>query len=279
MLEVIAIGAASVVAALVVIGWPSDARAQLVRPEPEPNWLDETGVRFGMVAAGLVDSGQRRPFVYADFGIRMKDDDFYVDAKLGALPAGLDYGIRTFQAEVLDSDPPFSFIEALNDPLQYGAHLEAVSLRLGKTWTYYPFLADTPIDEAPSPLRFSVGPAFIAELVFFDLPLLNADPDDFDGPDVQGANDPIVVGAGGFVSLGGTAPNVSYDVAFVFAQDVYTYDDYVPLSGQALALDTEVIVALAEGVGIYNRFRISTYTHVDAFIVTMAGNIGLYFGF
>ncbi len=265
--------------AAVVVLWSASASAQLVRPDPPHDWLDDTGARFGFVAAGLVDSGQRRPFVYFDFGIRMKDDDFYVDAKLGAIAAAFDYGMRALQESQLGADEPFSFIEAMNEPLQYGAHLEALSLRFGKTFTSYPFESETPPGEFPSPLRVSVGPTILAELVFFDLPLLNSDPEEFDGPDVSGANDPIVLGAGGFLALGGKAPGVSYDVAFVFAQDVFTWDDYAPLSGQVIGLDTEFVVELGNKVGVYNRFRISTYTHVDAFIVTMAGNIGLYFGF
>jgi len=259
--------------------WPGSASSQLIRPDPPPDWLDNTGARFGFVVAGLVDSGQQRPFVYIDFGLRMKDDDYYFDAKLGALAAGLDYGFRTIQAESFGMDPPFSFIETLNEPIQYGSHLEAISLRLGKTFTSYPFLSQTPPDEFPSPFRVSVGPAFLAELVFFDLPLLNSDPEEFDGPDVSGANDPVVLGAGGFVALGGKAPGVAYDVALVFAQDVFTWSDYAPLSGQILSIDTEIVVELSKDIGVYNRFRISTYTHVDALIVTMAGNIGLLFGF
>jgi hypothetical protein len=271
--------AAAALAVLATVAWPSTAHAQLVRPDPPEHWLDNTGARFGLVAAGLVDSGQQRPFVYVDFGFRMKDDDFYVDAKLGLLAGALDFGFRTLQAERLGADAPFSFIEALNQPLQYGSHLEAFSLRFGKTFTSYPFLAQTPVDEWPSPLRVSVGPAFIGELVFFDLPLANSDPAEFDGPDVSGANDPIVLGAGGFVSFGSKTSSVAYDVAIVFAQDIFTWDDYEPLSGQIISLDTEIAVELAENVGVYNRFRISTYTHVDALILTMAANIGLLFGF
>lgn len=234
-----------------------------------PAVRDTLGLRAGFLGSGLFDSGQGRPFVYLDTGLRYKAELFYIDLRLPALIGGLDYAQFLLQGAI-GVPRPFNLFEGLNEAVHYGAYLEAAHVKIGQTFTLYPWPTD--------PLRLTVGVFTLAELVFFDLPLANdIEAAGFDSIDVAGARDPFVVAPGGFVALGGDAPSSEYDIALGVGSDVYRNDNYEPASGLVLYADADVQIDVLEDLGIELRTRLSTYTHTKELVFALVTSFGVVF--
>lgn len=228
--------------------------------EREPT-RDSFAIRVGVLHSGLFDSNQGRPFFYLDTGLRYKADQYYVDLKLPAFVAGLDWASYQFQG-LLGVNEPFNLFEAANDPIQYAAYLEPAHLRLGQT--FY-----TPIG-----LRLSAGFFTLVDFVFFDLALFNRDPDEFTSIDAPNANDPFVLAPGGFFSVGTELPISEWDFAIGIGPDVYQNPDYVPANGVVIYGDLEVEIDPLQDIGAYIRTRFSTYTHTSKLVWTMIASYG-----
>lgn len=222
---------------------------------------DSFAIRVGAISSGLFDSNQGRPFFYLDTGLRYKTDRFYIDLKLPAFVAGLDWASFQLQG-LLGINEPFNLFEAANDPIQYAAYLEPAHVRLGQTW---------PLGDGS--YRISAGFFTLVDFVFFDLALFNRDPEEFsiDAPD---ANDPFVLAPGGFVSIGGDLPLSEWDFAIGVGPDVYQNEDYVPTNGVVIYGDIEVEIDPLRDIGAYIRTRLSTYTHTSKLVWTMIASYG-----
>lgn len=235
---------------------------------PEPiDLVDDLGWRVGFLNSGLFGSGQGRPFVYFDTGLRLKNDEIYVDIKTPLLAGAIDFLLYTLGEEAFGDETSFNFFETFNDPIHYGAFLEAAMLRLGATIPTHPFATE---DDKGSPLRFSFGLTGVADFVFFDLLLQDLDPEEFEDLDDPSANDPAVLAFGGFFAMGGDAPMSEYDFAMGVAYDVFTDDRYVENNGLVLYLDFEWVIGITDDVGAYVRSRLSTYTHISVEIPVTA---------
>lgn len=234
--------------------------------KPDPAVRDAFAIRLGFLSSWLFNSNQGRPFFYLDAGLRYKTDDYYVDLKLPAFVAGLDWVSNQVQG-LLGINQPFNLFEAANDPIHYAAFLEPGHLRLGQT-----FLTHLP---GGAPLRLTGGIFALVDFVFFDLALFNRDPEDFDDVSDPDANDPFVLAPGGFVAVGGDAPLSEWDLALGVGPDVYQDDNYVPNNGLVLFADLELEIDPLEDIGGYIRTRFSTYTHTSPVVFTMTFNFGV----
>lgn len=266
-----ALAHATVIATLLALAMPAQAEAP-IRHEldgftAEPDFVDDLGWRVGFLNSGLFGSGQGRPFIYFDTGLRLKNDEIYVDIKTPLIAGGIDFLLWTLATEAFGDDTAFNFFETFNEPIQYGAFLEAAMLRLGPTIPTYPFANQ---DGQGAPLRLSFGLTGLADFVFFDLLLQDLEPEEFEELDDPSANDPAVLAFGGFVSMGGDAPLSEYDFAIGVAYDVFTDDRYVENNGLVVYLDFEWVIGITDDVGAYIRTRFSTYTHISVEIPVTA---------
>jgi hypothetical protein len=247
-------------------GAPAVTPDPIPEPTPEPGVRDRFALRLGFFSSWLFDSNQGRPFFYLDAGLRYKTDAYYVDVKLPAFVAGIDW--LSFQTQdLLGVNEPFNLFEAANDPIHYGAFLEPGHIRLGQT-----FLTSFP---GGAPLRLTGGIFALLDFVFFDLALFNRDPDEFDDVADPDANDPFVAAPGGFLAVGGDAPLSEWDLALGIGPDVYQDDNYVPNNGLVIFGDLELEIDPLEEVGAYVRTRFSTYTHTSPLVFTMTFSFGV----
>jgi hypothetical protein len=259
---------ASAAAVLALLLATTNAHAQDDVPpleEPVPP-RDSLCLRVGVLNSGLFDSGQGRPFIYLDFGARYKADGFYVDIKLPAIVAGLDFGSHSIQ-RLIGIEKPFNLFEALNDPIHYAAYLEPGHARLGQTF-------DTTIGSPP--LQLSAGIFSLFDFAFFDLTRQKDEETSrsFDDIDDTDAIDPFIVAVGGFVAVGGQLPYTAWDLALGAGWDVYQNPVYAPASGAVIYLDLDIQVDPLKSVGGYFRWRLSTYTHMSPIPWTMALGYG-----
>jgi hypothetical protein len=235
---------------------------QIIPERPAPR--HSTALRIGVLNSGLFESGQGRPLIYFDFGFRLKSDEYYVDLKLPAFVAGLDFGLFEIQ-RLLGVRPPFNLFNALNNPVQY-AFMEPAHLRLGPTF---------PLAWGNPPLRASVGLFSLFDFVFFDLALIGiADGEDFEDLDSPEASDPFIIGVGGFAALGGDLPRAAWDVALGAGIDVYQQQNYQTTDGWILYTDFEVQIDATDQLGAYIRARLSTYTHTKPIVATLVLSYG-----
>lgn len=239
-----------------------EALPQLEEPRPP---RDSLAIRIGFVSSGLFSSGQGRPFFYLDTGLRYKSDQFYIDLKLPAFVAGLDWALYQLQ-EMLGVGTPFNLFEASNEPIHYGAYLEPAHLRLGQTFAIG--------DPDGAGLRLTGGVFMLADFVFFDLALFNRDPESFESIEDPEAHDPFVVAPGGFVAIGGDLPLTAWDFALGIGPDIYQDDAYVPAGGVVVYGDLEVQIDPLRDIGAYIRTRFSTYTHTSPVVWTMIASYG-----
>ncbi len=239
-----------------------DVPAEVVELPPR----DSFALKVGFLNSWLFDSNQGRPFIYLDFGLRLKTDEFYIDAKLPAIVAGLDFVVFHLQ-RAFGVRSPFNLFEALNQPIQYGAYLEPANLKLGQTFL---------LELGPTtPLRLTLGIFTLLDFVFFELALVQRAPEDFKTIDDPDANDPFVVGVGGFVSIGGNAPLSEWDLAIGTGPDIYQNPGYVTNRGFVIFGDLDLQIDPLRDVGAYIRARLSTYTHTQPIVWTMVLSYGV----
>lgn len=237
---------------------------EIPEPEPEHPPRDSFALKVGFLNSWLFDSNQGRPFIYLDFGFRLKTNEFYIDAKLPAIVAGLDFVSYRFQ-RLLGIASPFNLFEAVNKPIQYAAYLEPVNIKLGQTFVL----------GNKAPIRLTAGIFTLLDFVFFDLAQANQDPEEFKTIDDGNAEDPFVAAVGGFVSIGGDAPISEWDVAVGTGPDIYQNDGYVPNSGFVIFGDLDLQIDPLRDVGAYIRARLSTYTHTAPIVWTMTISYGV----
>lgn len=263
-----------VVAAICLVGsfvWQPPTTAQTypgavpeLTPKPPPR--DRFSLRLGFLHSALFNSNQGRPFFYLDTGLRYKTDQNYVDLKLPAFVAGIDF--LSFQLQtLLGFNEPFNLFEFANEPIQYAAYLEPAHIRLGQT-----FLTEFP---GGAPLRLTGGVFALTDFLFFQLALANQDPEEFDDIDDPSAIDPFVVAAGGFVAIGGDAPISEWDLALGIGPDVFQNNDYLPSSGIVIYTDLEVQIDPLDDIGAYIRTRVSTYTHTSPIVWSIITTYGV----
>ncbi|MBA2663140.1 MAG: hypothetical protein H0U74_12665 [Bradymonadaceae bacterium] len=237
----------------------------------DPNRIhDGLGWRMGLLAHGMVSSGQGRPFVYPDFGLRYKHGDFYVDLKAPFWFGLLDALQFIVQRELFDSADPRSVFEALN-PIEHLVYFEVGHLRLGQTFSFHVF--DDP-DEgvAGMPLRLSVGMMVLVEWAVVDSLLIDAI-ETFEDPSLH---DPLFLAPGAFVALGSDAPRTRYDLALGIGRDIFALDNYQATNSWIVSLDLDLQIALLPDLAAYFRARASTYTHViEPWIFTSAVSMGV----
>jgi hypothetical protein len=241
------------------------------REDPEP-LRDRLAWRSGVLGQGMLGSGQQRPLLYLSTGLRYKTDIVYFQLELPLLVGAVDAAQFLFQRDVFDSPSAFGLFTVLNSPYQY-AYIEPLHLRVGRTFTLYPFAEN---DDRGAPMRLSAGVAGIAELVIFDLPRFNGDIEDFDFENPE-LNDPVVIGPGAFFAIGGDIPLSEYDVALVVARDLVDFEGYTGTSGGWIfSLDVDYHVDITRLFGAFMRARVSTYTHVtDPVILTTSFSLGV----
>lgn len=242
------------------------AADDIPEPEPEIPPRDSLTLKVGFLNSWLFDSNQGRPFIYLDTGLRLKTDQFYIDLKLPAFVAGIDFVLYKLQG-LLGVNTPFNLFEAANQPIQYAAYLEPANLKLGQTFlTHFP---------GGAPLRLTAGIFTLLDFVFFELALSNRNPDDFENINDPNANDPFVVGVGGFVSVGGDAPLSEWDLAIGTGPDIYQDQSYVPNNGFVIFGDLDLEIDPLRDVGAYIRTRLSAYTHTSPVVWTMVVSYGV----
>ena len=234
--------------------------------QPDPDPRDTFSLRLGFLHSALFGSNQGRPFFYLDFGLRYKTDQHYIDVRAPAFVAGLDFLSFQFQG-LLGVQSPFNLFEAANDPIQYAAFLEPANVRLGQTYsTVFP---------GGEPLRLTGGIFMLVDFVFFQLALVNQDPEEFRDVNDPTATDPFVVAPGGFVAIGGDAPLSEWDFALGLGPDIYQDDNYVDANGFVIFGDLEVQIDPLDFMGAYIRTRVSTYTHAEKLVWTVVANYGV----
>ena len=242
------------------------AAQPIPEPTPEVPPRESLALKVGFLNSWLFDSNQGRPFIYFDFGLRLKTDEFYIDVKLPALVAGLDFVIYQIQS-LLGVASPFNLFEAINEPIQYAAYLEPANVKLGQT-----FLIDL---GGKRPLRLTAGIFTLFDFVFFELALAQRDPEEFQNVADANANDPFVVAVGGFASIGGDAPLTAWDLALGTGPDIYQDPGYVTNSGFVIFADLDLQIDPLRDVGAYLRTRLSTYTHTRSQVWTMVVSYGV----
>lgn len=235
-----------------------------VVPEVPPR--DTFSLRLGFLHSALFSSNQGRPFFYLDFGLRYKTDQHYIDLKAPAFIAGLDFLSYQLQS-LLGVNSPFNLFETANEPIQYAAFLEPAHVRLGQT-----FLTQWP---GGAPLRITGGIFTLFDFVFFNLALVNQDPEEFRDLNDPSAIDPYVLAPGGFIAIGGDAPISEWDFALGIGPDIFQDDAYVPANGLVIYGDLEVQIDPLDSLGAYIRTRVSTYTHPDKLVWTIIASYGV----
>lgn len=234
-------------------------------PPASPPPRDRFALRVGFLHSWLADSNQGRPFFYLDFGLRLKTATNYIDLKLPAFVAGLDYVSFSVQ-RLVGVARPFNLFEAANKPIQYGAFLEPAHLRLGQTFPLrFP---------AAAPLRLTAGIFTLFDFVFFDLVRAEEDPAEF-RPRAGNATDPYTLAVGGFVAMSGDLPLSEWDLALGVGPDIYQDDGFVPVTGFVIYGDLDVQIDPLADVGTYLRARVSTYTHVPMRVWTVVLTYGV----
>lgn len=235
-------------------------------PESPPR--DSFALKIGFLNSWLFDSNQGRPFIYLDLGLRLKTDQFYIDAKIPAVVAGLDFVLFQLQTLFGISDP-FNLFEAINQPIHYASYLEPGHLRLGQTFP-------TTIGKEDSPVRLTAGIFTLFDFVFFELALADREPDEeFENINDPSANDPFVIAVGGFVAVGSDLPYSEWDFAIGVGPDIYQDDSYTPNQGFVIYGDLDVQIDPLDDVGAYIRTRFSTYTHTSPLVFTMVVSYGV----
>lgn len=253
-------------AALCITFAASSVAAEIPPPEPEVPPRDSFALKVGFLHSWLFDSNQGRPFIYLDFGLRLKTDEFYIDVKLPALVAGIDFLLYQLQ-RLVGVNSPFNLFEAVNQPIHYAAFLEPANLRLGQTFV-------TRLG-GERPLKLTAGIFALFDFVFFDLALAQQDPEEFNDIADPNANDPFVVAVGGFVAIGSDLPYSEWDLALGVGPDIFQDDGYVPNSGLVIFADLDVQIDPLRNVGAYLRTRLSTYTHTSPIVWTMTLSYGV----
>ena len=248
------------------VGPPGEA---VIDPEDPPEVVikparESLALRVGFVNSGLFDSGQGRPFIYLDFGLRYKASGFYIDVKFPALVAGLDFASYQLQ-QLMGINKPFSLLEAFNDPIHYAAYLEPAHVRLGQTF-------DTALGNPP--LQLSAGIFSLFDFAFLDLTRRDDDRDTFEDIDDPSAIDPFFVVVGGFGAVGGKLPYTAWDLALGVGWDVYQNSNYEPAAGAVIYVDLDIQIDPLASIGGYFRWRLSTYTHLSPLPWTMALGYG-----
>lgn len=247
---------------------------KLLKPHIDKSPLDQSlGWRFGPTLNGFFGSQQGRPLVYPYIGWRYKTDGLYLDIHAPGVFGALDFLQNTLQKGIFND--PFNLFLTLNEAGQF-VFVEAAHVRVGPLYNLRLFKdADNP----GIPLTIAVGVVGIADWVIFDAVFLGRKFEDIDDLNDYISIDPIVIGAGGFVSMMWKSKHVTVDLALEVGRDfVDLASVYIPQSGWILSADLDVHINILQNMGMYFRTRPSIYTHLpEDNVYTMSLSTGVIF--
>ena len=209
---------------------------------------------------GMFSSSQGRPLIYPDLGARWRDDGVYLDLHLPALFGLLDAGQFFLRRDVLDTPSPSNLFQSVNEP-RHWVYAEIAHLRLGVSTAYTLFEDDDEGDTVP--LRLSLGGVGFANWAVLEAAGLAEALENGDAINELIESDPLIIGLGGFVAVGGVSGRAGWDVALELGRDMVEWDSYVPSTGWVIALDGDVGVEIFENFGMGIRARWAVLTHRD----------------
>ena len=235
--------------------------------------------RAGGMVSGLFSSDQPRPFAYLALGGRKKAGGVYVDVHLPVAVAATDGLLYLVQESVLEFEDSFSFLRALNGYSQFLA-VELLHLRVGTSTEIT--LGETP-EGGGSTLRLSAGVVGLADFVVVEasrveLFVSEEVEEDRDAFEALLTLDPLILGPGVFVALGGGRGQVTGDLAVEVARDMVDPTSYAPNPGWVFSVDGEAQVEVVENLGMFARARWSMLTQLtDPFVYIMVVSAGVAF--
>lgn len=206
------------------------------------------GLRLGFFGHGLFDTEEGAPFRFFDVGMRYKVGEYYFDLRAPVLALIVDGAWVLFKDFVLYQYDEL-WVERLNN-FNILNYWELAHAKMG-----YRFRS-APSEFWGEPRDISIGIFGTAELLFLETRRgLERDDDYFR----YGYDDPLIVGAGGFLAIGDTTPSFQYDVSLNLG---------VAVRGESVGMERQVYMAgldadfqyeIGYGAALYLRPRVNTY--------------------
>lgn len=208
------------------------------------------GLRVGILANGMIGAEKPILFRYFDLGFRYKAGEYYIDIRAPVLTLIGD-GILVIGSEILFNryfDPLFEQFNQVNDM----THWELAHARIGYRFRLAPL--DT-MENWTEPIDMAVGFFGTTDLIFFEF---RRDIERTDAREL-GYDDPLVIGAGGFVALGNTTERFQYDVALGLGGAIRGADVDPDRRVIIAMIDADFQFEIGYGAAAYIRPRVTTY--------------------